>query len=189
MLSHTLPLFETRWLVVPGYLACKRLGALLSLPPPHLRFLEVQICTRQASFMGSQRLKKQSQSLHGTATGPLHTSCGCSAWGVCESLLFACSRDPFPTTGLTYPALSWGFVPSIMHLDMLGSLFFSKGKWRSNDYRRGEYWEEWRKGRLPWKGIVWEKNKYKGKWRNLKLSVVAHPCNSSTQEAGGSLEV
>lgn len=55
------PLFETRWLVVPGYLACKRLGALLSLPPPHQRFLEVQICTRPASFIGSQRLKKQSQ--------------------------------------------------------------------------------------------------------------------------------
>ena len=62
-------------------------------------------------------------SLRGSVLGPLYTGCGCLAWGLCgtpnsrsegASTSVACAQDPFPLTGLPRPALTRGFVPSLI---------------------------------------------------------------------------
>jgi hypothetical protein len=63
---------------------------------------------------GSQRLKSQSRSLHGSALGPLHMCCGCWAWGVCVTLNSGSgvSLTLFTAFGNLFllPALIWGSV-------------------------------------------------------------------------------
>ena len=102
---------------------------------------------------GSQRLKQQPHSLHGSVLGPLHVCYSCVAWCFCEtpnsgiggvSDSFACSWDPFSTGGLT---LSWYLVTSY---DM-----FSWYHWEAFSFWE-ETEEEW-----IW-GVGWELEEVEG---------------------------
>lgn len=113
-----------------------------------------------------QRLKQQSQSLHWSVLGPLHTCCGCLAWGVCglanDSHFFCLLLGLW----LSYCAVSSHldmnvstqsnciFLGLVLLISLEGLLFF-EGKWRSSGYRREEMWEVGT-GRSRRGGCLWD---------------------------------
>lgn len=74
------------------------------------------------THIASQKLSRQSGSLYGSDPGPLHVcdawvtcSCGISSNGIRDCFWLLCLFwGPFPSTGLSHPALMWGCVPGLI---------------------------------------------------------------------------